>query len=487
MLTVLLVLCAALAGCGAKTDDKATSSAEPISSSAPERPAESTAPADSTAAGSTVEESRLPEESSTQEDTTEAEKETSAESALTADMAYEGVSRYCRIELGFRPDDAAAFDTGLTFEGETEEAYQIRFRSYTGAVITFYVDKGSGVTRMEEYVPALDITSEAGSFDLADYLNREIPEESPQKQTGHYVFQPLVCSVYMEEVFGKAMCETWGHLVGAVMAGENTFACPDQHTYDWVMGQFPERCFPVLKDLIDYAWDRENSVKDGVASFTWKVSPEEAAARIAAFAAQIEGILNEALEDDYSDFEKVLALYLYFSDHYAYDYDMYGRTYTDPFAEVSSLRFFETGAGICQEIATAYSYLLMQAGVEATTMSGKRTFDNESHEWSYVRINGEDYHVDPTYVISDKGSLSYLMMTDTQRFAADGYDSASFYITSNYSRENPHPDYAATDETFAPLWRYAFVGFSAEKDQLSCFRYEEEGEYSEFTFDYSGY
>ena len=83
-----------------------------------------------------------------------------------------------------------------------------------------------------------------------------------------YVFQPKVCSVFMKEVFGETMCETWYHLVDAVMAGEDTFACPDQHTYDWVMGQFPRRCFPVLTDLIDYTWDWSHSVKNGVASFT---------------------------------------------------------------------------------------------------------------------------------------------------------------------------------------------------------------------------
>ena len=117
----------------------------------------------------------------------------------------------------------------------------------------------------------------------------------PEDPQSHYVFRPKVCSVYLEELFGKAMCETWYHLVDAVMAGESTFACPDQHTYDWVMGQFPERCFPLLSELIDYAWDRENSVIDGVASFTYLVPPEEAAKRIQAFGEQVEGILNEAL------------------------------------------------------------------------------------------------------------------------------------------------------------------------------------------------
>ena len=68
---------------------------------------------------------------------------------------------------------------------------------------------------------------------------------------------PKICSVFHEEVFGKTMCETWFNLVDAVMAGEDHFACPDQHSYDWVMGQFPEQCFPILKQLISYAMDRD--------------------------------------------------------------------------------------------------------------------------------------------------------------------------------------------------------------------------------------
>ena len=34
-------------------------------------------------------------------------------------------------------------------------------------------------------------------------------------------------------------------------AGEDSFACPDAFTYDWVIGQFPEKCFPVLGELIE--------------------------------------------------------------------------------------------------------------------------------------------------------------------------------------------------------------------------------------------
>ena len=104
-------------------------------------------------------------------------------------------------------------------------------------------------------------------------------EPEPETEIGaHYVFQPKVCSSAMTEVCGEHMTETWFSLVDAIMAGEETFACPDEDTYWWVMGQYPDQCFPVLKELIWYCYDVEHPVKDGVAEFTYTVPKEEAKA-----------------------------------------------------------------------------------------------------------------------------------------------------------------------------------------------------------------
>ena len=60
--------------------------------------------------------------------------------------------------------------------------------------------------------------------------NAEDTDEDPDEARGHYIFQPKVCSSYMTELFGETMTETWFNLVDAVMAGEDTFACPDKDT-----------------------------------------------------------------------------------------------------------------------------------------------------------------------------------------------------------------------------------------------------------------
>ena len=93
-------------------------------------------------------------------------------SEITAEMAYEGVSNYCH----------SAYDWSIAKENpsimyvqmgeETDSAYQVVFRSYTGAFVNFYVDKASGTTRIEEYVPTLDVRNEAGTIDIFDYIKK---------------------------------------------------------------------------------------------------------------------------------------------------------------------------------------------------------------------------------------------------------------------------------------------------------------------------
>jgi hypothetical protein len=54
----------------------------------------------------------------------------------------------------------------------TDSAYQVVFRSYTGAFVHFYVNKTSGTTRMVEKVPSLNVEEDAGTIDLFDYLEK---------------------------------------------------------------------------------------------------------------------------------------------------------------------------------------------------------------------------------------------------------------------------------------------------------------------------
>ena len=93
-------------------------------------------------------------------------------SEITAEMAYEGVSNYCHSVYDWSIAKENPSIMYVQMGEETDSSYQVVFRSYTGAFVNFYVNKASGSTRMEEYVPALDVKSDAGTINLYDYIDK---------------------------------------------------------------------------------------------------------------------------------------------------------------------------------------------------------------------------------------------------------------------------------------------------------------------------
>ena len=71
-------------------------------------------------------------------------------------MAYEGVSNYCHSTYDWSVAEDNPSIMYVEMGEETDSAYQVVFRSYTGAFVYFYVDKTSGITKMVEFVPALN-------------------------------------------------------------------------------------------------------------------------------------------------------------------------------------------------------------------------------------------------------------------------------------------------------------------------------------------
>lgn len=91
---------------------------------------------------------------------------------ITKEMAFEGVNHYCHksYDWSVAKDNPSIMYVEMGEETETE--YQVNFRSYTGAFVYFHVNKTTGKTRIVEHVPNLNITEEAGSIDLLDYVEK---------------------------------------------------------------------------------------------------------------------------------------------------------------------------------------------------------------------------------------------------------------------------------------------------------------------------
>jgi outer membrane lipoprotein-sorting protein len=91
---------------------------------------------------------------------------------ITADMAFEGVNNYCHKEYDWSVAKDNPDIMYVEMGEETDSAYQVVFRSYTGAFVHFYVDKTSGSTRMVEKVQSLNVEEDAGTINLFDYLKK---------------------------------------------------------------------------------------------------------------------------------------------------------------------------------------------------------------------------------------------------------------------------------------------------------------------------
>ena len=321
---------------------------------------------------------------------------------------------------------------------------------------------------------------------IVTFLYRALAKPlTPAEPAERFTFQPKVASRYLTEIFGEKMVEAWFNLVDAVMAGKDTFACPDDETFNWVVGQFPDKCLPPLCGHI-WAADVDHPVTNGVAHFVYDIPYAEVKEKISDFSKMVEEILNETMKPDNTDFEKALLLYNYFDSHYTYDWDEFYLNEEGKAYDLSSYRMLTEKKGICQEISVAYSYLLMQAGVEAATVGGVGD-DNAHHQWSYIRLGGHDYHIDPTWVLESAGDLAYFLMTDAERNEQGGYSKDRFRYVSNYSQEHPHPDYQANDKTFAVLWKGHFDSLDQEKQILNYVNFGDWGETTVKQFSYKGF
>ena len=370
----------------------------------------------------------------------------------------------------------------LLFAGCGAESAQTTADSLDQASVdTLAPDSGidEAVTDVDDVVDADDATDAANAED-AEEVREEETETEEKEEKGHFAFQPVVVASIFREIMGEDMCEAYGNYVEAAMNGENEFAVKDADTYDWMIGQFPGVCSPILAEYTES--DFGSAYHDGKATFHYTIPKPEFAKREAKFEDLVTGILNETMRDDYSDLEKVLALYEYFCNEYTYDYDTYEEMSERYIDEASAYRFLTTGQGICSECSAAFSYLLLQAGVDATTAGGFSA-SGEAHGWSYVTINGKNYHMDPTYGMGSGVSLAYFMMTDEQREEEDGYKKDKTCIGCHYKDDQNGDQYDADDDSFAPLWEGYLTFWDHEKNLI----YYTDDYGNDGVFDYSSF
>ncbi|MBQ3786239.1 MAG: hypothetical protein II799_03095 [Lachnospiraceae bacterium] len=194
--------------------------------------------------------------------------------------------------------------------------------------------------------------------------------------------------------------------------------------------------------------EEKEPFRAGVGKICYRMPKEDFLDRVKAFEKDVTDIINSTVKPSYSDFEKCFALYEYMESDYTYDYDWPPDT-----KDGLVYNCFMTHTGICGELASIYTYLLMECGIDAVTVEDSKM----SHAWTLVTLDGQPYHVDPTWGLKDAPEdqlyLNYFMMTNADRI-----------------RDDFDPNYWTLTLLADPFLTDYDVDILAEDDRYSCFR-----------------
>ncbi len=277
-----------------------------------------------------------------------------------------------------------------------------------------------------------------------------------------YVFKAHLYSPLLSKYYPQAWWDSLYHLCDALREGRDTFACASQEIYDWCMDEvtlahmFPAACMAVTGKSNDGTAPFEN----GVGRIYYNIPPEEFVARQAEFETLIEALLNSVLEPDDTEFEKSLKLYAYMAANFTYGditIDGEGFTYT-------ALR---NKQGICEHLSSVYAYLLQQVGVDALAIG---CFDGVDHAWTYMIVDGEGYHTDPTFALhgpQEPLNLTYFLDTEEERIEQGMVmDDLTAAMVPGYWLSCTETSLPAAGEKYACLHWKEFVSLDEEQKML---------------------
>ena len=311
--------------------------------------------------------------------------------------------------------------------------------------------------------PELTPDPDAWKAGLKDFEPYETYENNVD---GHHTWNPHVFGYFHEQYHGDEKKEAFFNLIDALMAGETTFKCANEDAYNWAIGgRFITRFFPAATDCIEYSAD---GYKNGVGSIKLTVPREELEARITEFEQMVLEILNDAVSDDYNDFETAISLYDYIARNWVYDYEEYeSMDETGGFDEDSIFRCFKEKKGICWEIADMYAYLLMQCGIEADEVSGDLSYMPEGHEWTALKIGDKWYMVDATWALTDWTTcyLQYFLFDEEKRLD-DGFKPESISVAGWHGESYTKYGIVMDNNEYADMRELEYFGINRETQSV---------------------
>ena len=316
----------------------------------------------------------------------------------------------------------------------------------------------SGCSAGINETPATSETTSDITVDVTTTVATETTEAAEPFKFNPHVHTNLISDACKEEWW-----DSFYNMCDAMREGKDSFECINEECYKFCTSEviigayFPAACTLVVGD----------GFKDGVGKLKYKMDKDKFLERQQAFEKEIERMLNEAIRTDYSEFEKVMGLYVYMCKYFRYDFEPLDGQGIDDFSDYACLT---KKNGICCEFAGAFAYLLLQAGVDATPFEGEGSAGY--HGWTYVVVGGKGYHCDATWGAHGEDPdadllLMYFMLTEQER------------LENGFEKETIRPDvvwplvdeikrtYPADDTTFAVFHDYIwFAAMDTERNVI---------------------
>ena len=267
----------------------------------------------------------------------------------------------------------------------------------------------------------------------------------------NYEFNPHVISKEYLQVYGADIEETFYRFCDAVLNGENTFACASQERLNAVLS-IARYCLPVGSAYVD---SDKCYVEGGIAYLTYTVSNEELLTKVEEFKAKVTEVITAAVP--YKEDDLILAMELLTAVANKDDYDDEGIK-LDNFMTCHPYKTIMQNIGICQEIAGEYIYYLLQVGINATTCDGMDQSQEYAHMWAIVEIDGEHFHVDPTFTIEHKDGLAFFCLDDERRA-----EYGDFNINDLNFSESDVVHYTIDSKKYKELWNAETYTIDHEK------------------------
>ena len=258
-----------------------------------------------------------------------------------------------------------------------------------------------------------------------------------------YEFNPHVISKEYVTAYGTGMEECFYRFCDAVLNGENTFRCATKEQLLMVI-TISRECLPIANEFID---SDKCYVSDGVGHLSYKIGKDELLEEVSKFKAKVTEVITSAVPYEEEDF--IIAAQLLTAVAHKDEYDFEAAESIDQIMKIRPYRVIMEDIGICQEIAGEYMYYLLQVGINASICDTMTTNTDESHEWTVIDLDGEHYHVDPTFTVARKDSLAFFCMDDEkrERYADVEFDMAGIGFSGINGLH-----YEMHDQRFKDLW-----------------------------------